>query len=711
MLRTASLFAVLLALPTLTGCGSSISSAPIKTEAELGRVIVYRNGVAYFERTARVRNGELTLVVPGERVDDFLKSLTVEDARSGRTLPVSFPTVTHHGDEVTMTIKLPQPAPSELKVTYVTESPAWKPSYRVVLIPSGTAKLEGWAVVDNVSGEDWKNVRIGVGSTSALSFRYDLRSVRLVERETLGGDPAVAAAPPTGGSPYQVASKELQVVSQLRLDAVDAISKKAPPMGPGAVTGDQNLHVEEATAPGPETRAYGYENRKADVKHKGRARKADPTAPELAGLAAQLKASGQRVRIEGYARPGEEDRANRSLERANAVRDELLKNGVPATQLEAVGTGNVSARDGARMVALADDAKPAQAKTQTGAGALNDPIGSAYFVAPKPMTIEKDHSALVSILSTNARAEQVYYYDPISERGSKQFAFKAVRLENPSVYTLDSGPFTVYAEGQFLGEGLSEPIPPKSTAFIPFALDRKLIIETLQDTREEIDQLTTIERGIVTTQTRRIRRTKLSLHNQGEAPARVFVRHLVPQGFKLHDAKVKFEKLRGAHLFPVSVPARGATDLVIEEAMPTTKTVDIRTDAGVQEIALFLTRGSQLEPELRKSLDTIITLTRGMHDVTQRMETVRSQMNEYRVRIDEINVQLVSLRKVPHTDKLSRHLAQKMQEISEKLQRATIQVADFESQLLTSRVLLQDRLADLTLEKKDGTRAEVANRP
>jgi outer membrane protein OmpA-like peptidoglycan-associated protein len=701
MLRRAFLFAIFLTFPTLIGCGSSLSSAPVKTEAELGRVIVYRNGVAYFERTARVRDGELTLVVPGERVDDFLKSLTVEDARSGRTLPVSFPTVARHGDEVTMTIKLPHPAPSELKVTYVTESPAWKPSYRVVLSPSGTAKLEGWAVVDNVSGEDWKNVRIGVGSTSALSFRYDLHSVRLVERETLGGDPAVAAAPPTGGSPYQVASKEVQVVGNVQLDAVDAIGKQIEAAGFGP--NDATTRVQTASS--------GRENRgKFDVKHKG-VPKPEPAPPQLAGVAAQLRASGQRVRVEGYARPGEEDRAGRSLERANAVRDELVRNGVPASQVEAIGTGNVSTKDGARMLALVDDAKPTQSKTQASTPQSNDPIGSAYFVAPKPMTIEKDHSALVSILSTDARAEQVYYYDPISARGSKQFAFKAVRLENPSKYTLDSGPFTVYAEGQFLGEGLSEPIPPKSAAFIPFALDRKLIVEAAEDTREEIDALVTIERGIITTETKRIRRTKLSLHNQGETPARVFVRHLVPEGFKLHDAKAKFEKLRGAHLFPVAVTPKGATELVIEEAMPTTKTVDIRTEAGIKEIALFLSKSSRLDPELRKSLDTIVTLTRGMGDVTQRMETVRAQMHEYRVRIDEINVQLVSLRKVPHADKLSRHLAQKMEEISEKLQKATIQMADFESQLLTSRVLLQDRLADLTLEKKDPARAEVANRP
>ena len=48
-------------------------------------------------------------------------------------------------------------------LTYVTESPAWKPSYRVVVGDKGKVMLEGWAIVDNTSGEDWKGVLVGVG--------------------------------------------------------------------------------------------------------------------------------------------------------------------------------------------------------------------------------------------------------------------------------------------------------------------------------------------------------------------------------------------------------------------------------------------------------------------------------------------------------------------------------------------------------------------
>src|SRR5687767_3159654 len=76
------------------GCASARAvTPPIRTEAALGRVVVYRNGVAYFERRATVKGNELRLEVPGQRLDDFLKSLTVVDVRTGKLVPISFPTL------------------------------------------------------------------------------------------------------------------------------------------------------------------------------------------------------------------------------------------------------------------------------------------------------------------------------------------------------------------------------------------------------------------------------------------------------------------------------------------------------------------------------------------------------------------------------------------------------------------------------------------
>jgi len=185
------------------GCSARTSfvKAP---ETTLGRVVVYRNGVAYFERYADVQGDALHLQVPADKVDDFLKSLTVTDARTNAPEPVMYPTdVPSSGAGlVEMKIQLSGARPHKLKLTYVTESPSWKPSYRFTLGKSGKIQLQAWAIVDNTSGEDWQAVKLGVGASSALSFRFDLRHIRVVERETLRSDDLFAQAPPIGGASY-----------------------------------------------------------------------------------------------------------------------------------------------------------------------------------------------------------------------------------------------------------------------------------------------------------------------------------------------------------------------------------------------------------------------------------------------------------------------------------------------------------------------------
>src|SRR5712691_4549086 len=75
----------------LAGCGPKHSSFVKVDSVALGRVVVYRNGVAFYERRATVTGGVLTVSVPRDRVDDFLRSLTVVDAISKQPLPVSIP--------------------------------------------------------------------------------------------------------------------------------------------------------------------------------------------------------------------------------------------------------------------------------------------------------------------------------------------------------------------------------------------------------------------------------------------------------------------------------------------------------------------------------------------------------------------------------------------------------------------------------------------
>jgi hypothetical protein len=675
---------------------------PVETDAALGRVVIYRNGVAYFERTAHVEGDTLALSVPNERVDDLLKSLRISDARSGKAYPVSYETGSRERAHTQMLIQLPGKGPHDLRLTYVTESPAWKPTYRLEL-GEQESTLEALAVVDNVSGEDWSDVVIGVGSTSALSFKYDLHSVRVVERETIADDTRLGLAPPSGGSAYAVAEKELKVVANLDLGDLDA-------MGTGALGGEGQGReftaiVESADAKRPRRSKVKDEGPAATPVESEHPSGGNTAPPRLAEMAQQIAAAGKRVRVEGYAHAGESDAHDASLRRANAVRDELVRNGLAEARIEVVATGRVQSGSAVRLLELDSEPRTSQASVQTG-----EPIGDAYFVSQVPMTLRADQSAMVSLLRAPVQAQSVYYYDPISERGSKRFAFRAVRLKNPTRDALDAGPFTVYADGKFLGEGIADPIMPGSSAFLPYALDRTLVVEAQDGTREEIESLVAIERGICRTEARRVRKTTLSLANRDDEDATVWVRHAVADGWKLLDTGREVERLRGAYLVPVSVPGGEAVELVLEEATPIHKTVDIRTDAGAQAMATWL-ETSKVGPELRAQIDAILASRRAMADSEQRIETVKKQMQALRQRVDELNFQLMTLRKVESAKTLRRHLAQKMTEISERLQKSTIEVTDLEAGLLTNQIELQDRVAELRLVEKPTALAKAAERP
>jgi hypothetical protein len=70
----------------------------------------------------------------------------------------------------------------EVRVGYVVENPIWKTSYRLVMGKEKKPFLQGWAVVENPSDEDWKDVRMALVSGRPISFQMDLYQPLYVPR-------------------------------------------------------------------------------------------------------------------------------------------------------------------------------------------------------------------------------------------------------------------------------------------------------------------------------------------------------------------------------------------------------------------------------------------------------------------------------------------------------------------------------------------------
>ena len=117
-----------------------------------------------------------------EELDRYLSILFQKQQQNGKTV-----TITPTGE-----------GPQELLVSYITEVPVWKATYRIVIPDSNKGKnpfLQGWAIVDNISGENWENVQLSLVSGLPVSFVQELYAPRFKKRPELKMDDEDTVAP------------------------------------------------------------------------------------------------------------------------------------------------------------------------------------------------------------------------------------------------------------------------------------------------------------------------------------------------------------------------------------------------------------------------------------------------------------------------------------------------------------------------------------
>src|SRR5262249_54349854 len=150
------------------------------------------------------------------------------------------------------------------------------------------------------------------------------------------------------------------------------------------------------------------------------------------------------------------------------------------------------------------------------------PIGTSHFESPTPMTVAKGTSAMVSILRSETEGEVVYLYDPQNPKADAHFPYRTIRFRNPSDGALESGPLSVFGEGRFVGEGLADPVPAKSIAFVPFALDRQISVEQTMAPRDEITRITGVSHGVFNTELNHVQKRTYSFTNRMGEKATVY---------------------------------------------------------------------------------------------------------------------------------------------------------------------------------------------
>jgi len=130
------------------------------------------------------------------RLDD-VSGIKLRDARLDRELREALTTLASGSDDQrrSVTLRFQGTGRRDVRVGYIAEAPLWKISYRLLLGPS--PYLQGWALVENTTDEDWNGIHLGLVSGRPISFIQDLYQPLYLPRPVVQPDIIASPTPQT----------------------------------------------------------------------------------------------------------------------------------------------------------------------------------------------------------------------------------------------------------------------------------------------------------------------------------------------------------------------------------------------------------------------------------------------------------------------------------------------------------------------------------
>ena len=170
----------------------------------------------------------------------------------------------HDTQKKTVTLDFSGQGNRRVRVGYIMETPVWKTSYRLVLSDTEAPFLQGWALVENTTDEDWQDVRLSLISGRPISFTMDMYEPLYAQRPVVVPEVYATLRPQTYGQAMEAPGEALR---ESRLQEEGRMAQKRADVSGGA--------AETQAAPAPRARGTLAEPKPA----------APPPPPALTPLA------------------------------------------------------------------------------------------------------------------------------------------------------------------------------------------------------------------------------------------------------------------------------------------------------------------------------------------------------------------------------------------------------------------------------------------
>ena len=640
--------ATLLGAHALTGCAAGPN---VKSDLPLRRVVVYRNGVGYFERAGRVNRERVSFEMRQRMVGDFLASLAVIEKGGSSVRSASFPL------ELADAKQEPQPTPKDKKkrgrtdssmrevvlhldgkkhdllIGYLSETPVWRPSYRIVIEQDGSASLQAWGIVQNLSGEDWNDVSLSLVAGAPIAFQSTLGSPVIPIRPLVSDEGEVMQVVPTG-------------VTSVNRSAEADVERYGPSDGYGAPPA-------AAAVPAPEMEALDDQKMMREEAAEGRVGRLSGTARGGGGMAAPKKSS-------------------------------MPPRPAPAPPPPPMAPGQ----------------SPSPPRRLSDLAAVALEAGTTRYDMPFRVTVPDESATMVLLTSQRVPGEAVLLFAPESGAPDSQtHPFRVARITNSTAGLLEKGPIAVYERGSFLGQGLLDPLPAKATATVPFALERSVLVGRKLENDQQGARLYRIEAGRLLIERDWVTRNVYSVDNGGDKPNKLLLKHGRIPGTRLIKPPPGTEDNTGTGiaLIPVTIKAHSKTELTVEERRASQQEADWLNPLADQAVRGYLA-DKRAKPELVAQLTAAWTLRANLTKTLDELEKLEHERDELERASDEARRNLRAIEKNTQAQDLRQKLTKRLAEAAARLDVITKRSIELKMSSDEAQIRFRDAVREIKLD-------------
>jgi hypothetical protein len=412
--------------------------------------------------------------------------------------------------------------------------PVWKTTYRIVLSPEAPPMLQGWAIVDNTTGEDWTNVQLSLVAGAPQSFIQQISQPQYARRPVVEPSQPVLLTPQTHGSTLSDGS------GGIRGTVTDSAGVALPGVTALLLDGQRRTVAQTVTDSGGRYRLRG-----------------------LAGGAYRIEFSlpGFNTVVEEVSiEAGAETDGDAELRVGSIAEMVTVTSEAPSPR--AVPTFRRGTTGGASGGLLA---APVETAGEPSAVAESGDLGELFeYRVTAPITILRNHSALVPIIRSAVSVERVSLWN--GRVGARPV--RALWVTNTSGLTLDSGAFTVIEDGAFAGEGLIEPLKPDEKRLLSYSVDLGVQVESKQGDERRVVSRIVAERGVIVQQAEQRMRRVYTIRNNDTTARAVVIEHPTRAGWTLAGSAYPVETSADAYRFTVPAPAKQTVTVTVDETHP-----------------------------------------------------------------------------------------------------------------------------------------------